>query len=73
MLGSLKVQVGDRRVSWLGRTLKSWLATFLREGKLWCKSRLRKALYPWLATLLREENTITIQLQFRIKIYPKIT
>ena len=25
---------GDSRVSWVGRTLKSWLATFLGEGKL---------------------------------------
>ena len=25
---------GDSRVSWLGRTLKLWLATFLGEGRL---------------------------------------
>ena len=25
---------GDGRVSWVARTLKPWLATFLGEGKL---------------------------------------
>ena len=47
----------NSRISLAGRTLNSWLATFLGEGKLWCKSRLRKAFYPLLATLLREKNS----------------
>ena len=29
---------------------KTWLATFLGQGKLQCKTRVGKALYPWLAT-----------------------
>ena len=45
----------NSRTSWVGRALKSLLATFLGEGKL--KSRLRKALYPLLATLLREKKS----------------
>ena len=52
----------NSRLAWLGRTLKLWLATFIEEGKLWCATRVRKALYSWLATFLRKENS-NIKLQ----------
>ena len=49
--------VEDSCVSWVERTLKTWLEIFPREGKVWCKTRVRKTLYPWLPTFLREENS----------------
>ena len=52
---ALKFWVGIR---W-GWTLQPWLATFLGERKLGCKTRVRKTLYPWLAIFQREEISNT--------------